>query len=283
MSARFSLGDAPRNPIEKTGYRLEFHDDFDAPTLDTSKWLPFYLSHWSSRAASAARYSFDDSNLLLEVAENQQPWCPEFDGDIRCSVFQTGAFSGPVGSKIGQHRFSEACTVREAQPNVKLYTPQYGYFELRAKAVNTDTDHVALGLLGYEDTPETSAGIDICEIMGSHVTSASSRIGYGVHPWSDPTLEKEFYEDVLPVAATCYHLYALEWTPTHLDFYVDNVKVRTLEQSLHYPMQLMLSIYERPSTGKGVRTDGLAVTYPKQFVVDYVRVYQPVKGYSSNV
>ncbi len=182
MSKQFSAGDFPVNPLEKAGYRLEFHDEFDELQLDTKKWLPFYLSHWSSRVNSTTRYSFDNSNLILEIGKDQQPWCLEFDGDIKCSVLQTGAFSGPVGSKIGQHRFSEACVVREDQPNVKLYTPQYGYFEMRAKAVNTDADHVALGLIGYEDTPEKSGGIDICEIMGSHVKKASSRIGYGVHP-----------------------------------------------------------------------------------------------------
>jgi hypothetical protein len=86
MSQQFSAGDCPANPLEKSGYRLEFHDDFDEGQLDTNKWIPFYLSHWSSRENSTARYSFDNSNLILEIAKDQQPWCPEFDGDIKCSV-----------------------------------------------------------------------------------------------------------------------------------------------------------------------------------------------------
>ncbi len=92
-------------------------------------------------------------------------------------------------------------------------------------------------------------------------------------------MKREFYEDFLPIDATCYHLYALEWTPSELHFYVDNVKLKTIHQSPSYSMQLMLSIYERPSTGKGVRTDGAAISYPKQFIVDYIRAYQPVNGY----
>ncbi|MGL4611954.1 MAG: glycoside hydrolase family 16 protein [Trueperaceae bacterium] len=276
MAAQFSAGDFSANPLEKEGYRLEFQDEFDGAELDTNKWIPFYLAHWSSRKNSAAKYSFKDGNLILEITENQGPWCPEFDGNIKSSVLQTGTFSGSVDSNIGQLRFSEACRVREEQPNQTTYLMHYGYIETRLKALKTDTDHVALWMIGYEDTPEKSAELCICEIMGAHVTSTSSRIGYGTHPFSDPSIKDEFYEDFLPIDASNYHIYALEWTPKEVHFYVDNIKVRTIQQSPNYPMQLMLSLYERPSTGKNIRTDGLPVTYPKQFVVDYVRVYKPL-------
>ena len=33
---------------------MAFVDDFDGPSLDRAAWLPHYLPHWSSRAASAA-------------------------------------------------------------------------------------------------------------------------------------------------------------------------------------------------------------------------------------
>src|SRR6266498_6168665 len=142
MLAKLSPGDFPANPLEKTGYRLEFSDEFDTPSIDTDKWFPFYFTHWSSRAQSATSYYFEDGNLVLQITKNQQPCCPEFDGEVRCSSIQTGEFSGPVGSKVGQLRFSNACVVREAQTNVQTYTPQYGYFELRAKGVNTSANHV---------------------------------------------------------------------------------------------------------------------------------------------
>jgi hypothetical protein len=279
MTAQLSATDFPANPLEKPGYILQFNDEFDEPTLDTNKWVPFYLPHWSSRALSAPRYYFEDGNLVLQITKDQQPWCPEFDGAIRCSSIQTGEFSGPVGSKLGQLRFNPACVVREAQVNVQKYTPQYGYFELRAKGVNTDTDHVALWMIGYEDSPEKSGEIAICEIMGAYVTPTSSRVGHGVHPWGDPKIKDEFYEPFLNIDATHYHLYALEWTPTHLDFYVDNVKIRTIYQSPDYPMQFMLSIYERPIMGTQIATNERSDLYPKNFTIDYFRAYQSQQGY----
>src|SRR5690349_16197283 len=124
-------GDFPANPLEKPGYRLEIHDEFDGPELDCELWLPFYLPHWSSREQSAPNYRFEQSSLILQMEENQPPWCPEFDGLVRCSSVQTGTFSGPVGSPVGQHRFSDVLRVREAQTNVQNYMPKYGYFELR--------------------------------------------------------------------------------------------------------------------------------------------------------
>lgn len=275
MPPNLSPADFPANPLEKPGYRLEFHDEFGGPELDTEKWLPFYLPHWSSRARSAPRYTFDNGNLILQITEDQPPWCPEFDGGMKCSSIQTGQFSGPVGSAIGQHRFNPACVVREAQTNGQLYTPQYGYFELRAKATMTSVNHAALWMIGYEDTPEKSGEIAICEIMGSHASSTSSRVGYGVHPWGDPTLKDEFYEDFFTIDSTHYHIYAVEWTPTHLDFYLDNVKTRTINQSPKYPMQFMLNIYERPSP----ETYDTGDLYPKTFTVDYFRAYQPDGGY----
>lgn len=39
-----------------TTYELEFEDTFDGDRPDQSRWLPYYLPHWSSRAAAAARY-----------------------------------------------------------------------------------------------------------------------------------------------------------------------------------------------------------------------------------
>jgi len=43
----------PRARLDRTGYELEFEDDFDRATLDLTRWLPYYLPQWSSRHASA--------------------------------------------------------------------------------------------------------------------------------------------------------------------------------------------------------------------------------------
>jgi len=109
--------------VSKAGYELEFEDTFDGDTLDQTRWLPFYLPQWSSREAAAARYQLGGGVLRLLIEDDQQPWCPEFDGQTRVSSLQTGVFAGPVGSTLGQSRFNPRLVVRQAQRNARLYTP----------------------------------------------------------------------------------------------------------------------------------------------------------------
>ena len=263
----------PPNPLHKPGYRLEINENFDGGTLNTDLWLPYYLPHWSSRERSATRYRLEDNTLVLYIDENDTPWCPEFDGGVKCSSLQTGLYAGEVGSAQGQHRFNKACVVREAQPTQRLYTPRYGFFEVRVKAPAIPGTVATLWMIGVEEQPQESGEIAMFELFGDQITPESSVVRYGIHPWQDATLTDEFYRDTLPIDAAEFHTYAVEWTPTHVDFYVDNLHQRRVMQSPAYPMQFMLGIYDIPGTDK--RPDH----YPKRFVIDYFRAYQPEGGY----
>jgi hypothetical protein len=259
------------DPVRKAGYELEFEDTFDGDTLDQARWLPWYLPQWSSREASAARYQLGGGVLRLVIEADQQPWCPEFDGQTRVSSLQTGVFAGPVGSTVGQSRFNPGLVVRQAQDNARLYTPQYGLFELRAKATDDPRSMVALWMIGYEDQPDRSAEICICEIFGRNVAGDRAGVGMGLHPFGDSSIRDEFSVEDLAIDVRDFHLYAAEWTPDHVAFFVDHQLVKTVEQSPGYPMQFMLGIYEFPDDGEA--TD-LADRYPKQFVVDDFRGYR---------
>ncbi len=268
------VGGAARvvDPVGKAGYELAFEDTFDGDALDQARWLPYYLPQWSSRQAAAARYQLGGGVLRLLIEADQPPWCPDFDGQTRVSSLQTGVFAGPVGSTVGQHRFHPGLVVRQAQPAARLYTPQYGLVELRAKAVDDPRCMVALWMIGYEDQPDRSAEICICEVFGRNVTADRVGVGMGVHPFGDPAIREEFSVEDLRIDARQFHVYAAEWTPQYVAFFVDHRLVKTVEQSPAYPMQLMLGIYEFPDDAP---TTQPARRYPKQFVVDYVRGYRP--------
>lgn len=75
-----------------------------------------------------------------------------------------------------------------------------------------------------------------------------------------------------------FHLYSADWTPTHINFYIDTQLIRAVHQSPNYPMLFMLGIYERPKE-TAPQAAGEPSSYPKNFVVDYVRAYQPLNGY----
>ncbi|WP_054939504.1 glycoside hydrolase family 16 protein [Paenibacillus ihuae] len=264
--------DFPRNETMKPGYTLVYEDDFDSGDLDQSKWLPYYLPQWSSRAKTKANYRFEESQLILQITEDQEPWSTEFNGGIKVSNLQTGVYSGPLGSEYGQHRFSSSCRVREEQAEERLFTPHYGYLELRAKGLYNPNNLCALWMIGFEDRPERSAEICVFEQKGwNGGDTEKSIIGFGLHPFGDPAIEEEFFEQEFPIDASRFHIYAVDWTADGVRFYIDNELIHHSKQSPDYPMQLMLNIYEIPRPESG---DMPAPVYPSEFRVDYVRFYQ---------
>jgi hypothetical protein len=238
---------------------------------DDPEWIPHYLPHWSSRARSAARYSLGQGGLRLRIDADQPPWNPEFDGWLRVSSLQTGVFAGPPGSPIGQHRFRDGLVVREEQPNVALYTPQYGLFEARVRALDDPANMVALWMIGYEDEPHRSAEICIFELFGRDVRTDRCQVRMGVHPFADPSISDEFGSIELPIDARRPHDYAAQWTPDWVAFYVDGALAKVVRQSPAYPMQVMLDIFE---FADGPQPPSPPDAYPKEFVVEHFRGYR---------
>ncbi|MEO0734862.1 MAG: hypothetical protein AAFZ52_18640, partial [Bacteroidota bacterium] len=92
--------------------------------------------------------------------EDQRPWCPEFNGDVKVSSLQTGVFSGPLHSPLGQHQISPSCQVRQEQKTERVYTPQYGYFEIRARAIksiNTRRTVTPSAVRAWQTVPKVSS------------------------------------------------------------------------------------------------------------------------------
>ncbi|QLG44741.1 glycoside hydrolase family 16 protein [Costertonia aggregata] len=249
-------------------YVLQFNENFNSKELDSTNWLPYFLPHWSSRKQAAANYEIEDGNLVLKITKEQQPWCPSLNGDIKCSNIQTGIYSGAIGSKIGQHRFSEDCVVTEEQPTKRLYTPKYGYFEIRAKANIEPSDMVAFWMIGFEDRPEHSGEICIMEIFGHQIEKDSLINGSGIHPFGDKGLVDDFHYDKLKMDISEFHTFSVDWQPNFVKYYVDGKHIRTINQSPNYPMQFMIDIFEFPD-----KPQSEVSAYPKEFIIDYVKGY----------
>jgi hypothetical protein len=258
------------DPRTKAGYVLEREDTFAGPELDRGLWLPHHLPQWSSRARSAARYRFDGGTLRLVVDDDQPPWCPEFDAGTRVSNLQTGVRSGPPGSADGQHRFSPDAVVREAQPEERLYTPQYGLFELRAAFPADPSSMAALWMIGFEDRPDRSAEICVAEIFGRDVRPDGAAVGMGLHRFGDPRITEEWAQQPVAVDVTDLHVYAVEWTPDHVAFFVDDALVTVAAQSPAYPMQFMLGLYAFPGDDGSLPP----AASPREFVVDRFSAYR---------
>jgi hypothetical protein len=225
-----------------------------------------YLPHWSSREQAAARYELEDGRLRLLIAADQPPWCPELDGEVRVSSLQTG-------HRDGQHRFRAEAVVRTSYPEQRLCVPQYAHVEIRARATDDPNAMVALWMIGFEDMPQHSGEICVCEIFGRDVQPDRALVGIGVHPFGDPSLVDEFEQVPLAIDVREPHTYAANWTEERVEFFVDGSCVKVVEQSPAYPMQLMLGIYAFTDAGP----------YPKAFEIDYVSSSPAIRRRASQI
>lgn len=249
-----------------------FSDGFDGAELDTGVWVPHYLPMWSSRAASAATYRVAGSELVLSIPPEQGLWCPGEHDPLRVSGIQSGVFSGPVGSTIGQQPFREGAVVREFQPARWGWTPRHGRLEVRARMVLSPRSMAAVWMVGVEDEPHRSGEICIFEVFGDTVErdgpgGPSAAVGMGVHPFRDPALTDEFTAERVAIDVAQFHDYAVDWRPGRVDFSIDARPHKTVSQAPDYPMQMMIAVFDFPArAGQAQDPD-----HVPELVVDHIR------------
>jgi hypothetical protein len=249
---------------------LDLDEDFRGPALDPARWLPHYLPHWTTPDRSAARYDLTPAGLRLRIDADQPAW-REQDGPMRVSNLQSGSFSGPVGSGVGQHRSTEGLRVVTQQPTRRLFLPSSGLVEADLRATADPTTMLAVWLVGFEDAPERSGEICLAELFGDRVGAEGSTVNMGVKAHSDPALVDDMAAVSLDLDATRWHTYAAAWDARSVDFFVDGAPVRSVEQSLTYPLQLMVDLFEFPGSERRDPAD-----YPKTGEVRALRCYRRV-------
>ena len=164
------------------------------------------------------------------------------------------------------------------------YATQYGYFEVRCKMPSCDGGgHVAFWMSGAQkDAGSTGSGsvqsgeIDILETPFYAPNAHFTR----VFQWTDENLT-DWYEGI-PLEGDYvneWHTFAVDWRPEYLAFYVDGVEVSRTEQSPQYEMYIILSIYIDDDPTEDYVFGPPNDVYPKEWEIDYVRVYKDENGY----
>ena len=224
--------------LDRTNLELVFDEDFSRPTLDPQRWIPHYLPHWTTPERSAARYEIAPGRLRLRIDADQPAWRPE-DGAMRVSNLQTATHDG-------QHRHRPDMAIASPQPTRRLFTPGSGLVEAVMRASPDPACMLAFWLVGLEETPEASGEICVAELFGHAIGPERSLVRLGVKAHGDPRLSWDVEDVPLAIDATDWHSYAAEWTPERIRFFVDDRLVRTAEQRIDYPLQLMVDLFEFP-------------------------------------
>jgi Glycosyl hydrolases family 16 len=241
---------------------VRFDERFGGPLLDPTIWMPSYLPAWSSRSAAAATYEVGPAGLRLSIPPEQPLWCPDLHDDppLRVSAVQSGNWSGPVGSFRGQQPFRDGLVVRQAQDELRGFTPLYGRIEVECRARIGPGSMFAAWMVGMEDEPDRCGEICLVEVFGDGLEAGSAAVGSGIHPFRDPALVEEFSVERQPIDVTQRHTYAIDWRPGGVDFFLDGELARSSTQSPSYPMMLILGLFDFPRQSHSNTIAELAVT-----------------------
>lgn len=266
--------DVPANPIEKEGYNLIFSDEFDGDEIDTKKWLPQYFPHATTIAAGCqTTYTMEDGSLCLYLDEDSSKYMES--SEMKVSSIQT----------IEKNLLHEGAGTVNATNVVpyESFACQYGYFEMRAKLPNAGANGFATWwLIGAQDDARADGSmskqdgeIDILETPLEYTNVFSPK----VHAWNDPDLSEYITEVGLDGDYDdYYHIYAMDWTPDGITFYVDGEEIGHTTNSPQYRMGMFIGLY----TDTDLCGDDNGV-WPKSYYIDYVRVYQDKDGYPDGV
>ena len=264
--------------VQRDGYELYWNDEFNGTELDSTKWLNQYLPHaTASEIGAMTDYEMADGVLTLKIDEDHPTFYDiESDKGFKVSSIQTY-------EKNWLHDVNAK--------NVDAFDgfrTQYGYFEIRYKMPACGGGgHVAFWMVGTQADArvdgrgsQQNSEIDVTETKFSSPNSYTPRI-YGQDDpdmvnWSAAVeLEGDYVNQ--------WHTYAVDWTPEYIAFFVDGVEVARSEQSPQYEMCLLLGMYINDANDEAYWGGMANDVYPKEWEIDYVRVYKNENGYETGV
>jgi len=238
---------APTRP----GWDLVWHDEFDGPTLDMSKWNYRQLGPRESALISKDSVSLDGQGHLLLTVKEQ-------DGKM---------LNGMIGT---QGKFSATYGLFEARIQFPRMQGQHGSFWMQPD--KPDANAV--------DNPAASgAEIDVIEFFGAGRKDGgtASNIywpGPGDKKKNHAGGTKDFHSLLKKRGwewSDDYHAYAVEWSPEEYIFSIDGkVTYRIKEGISQTPQYMILSLLTADWEVKRLEKSKL----PNAMKVDWVRVWK---------
>jgi hypothetical protein len=161
---------------------------------------------------------------------------------------QSGNFSGPVGTTVGQQRFRDGLTVREEQARFEGWLPSSGRVAVRCRMQLSPRSMAGMWLAGFEERPDEGGELCVVEVFGRGLEAdRSAEVGVGVKQVHDPRLTHDFVAPRLDVDVATDHVYAVEWDASEAVFSVDGERVHVCADPPTYPMQVMLALFDFPA------------------------------------
>ena len=227
----------------------EMTDEFAGGKLDAGKWHD-HNPTWKGRQPAF----FAKHNVAVR--------------DGKCHL--TMRKEDMKGLPAGYHTFTSAAVQSKA-------LVRYGYFEIKCRPMDS---HGSSAFWFYAQTPEVWTEIDMFE-MGAGAPKHERTVYANVHVFHTLVNPDRHWDRSKPLKmpfrlADGWHVYALEWGPDEVKFYVDGKVLRTAKNT-HWHQPLTMNFDSETMGG----WFGLpkAKDLPSTFSIEYVRSWRRAGGY----
>lgn len=273
------------------GWRLVWSDEFNGPAVDRTKWN-FDQGNGFTVPDTKAWIAGWGNNELQYYTDRHENAC------VKKGLLHICAVREPY----------QKCQYTSARLVTKgLFGKTYGRFEFRATLPCGPGLWPALWLLPVDNAYggwAASGEIDVMEARGQEPSKVLGTIHFGSRwPHNDHSGAEYVFPDQAGI--NDFHVYALEWEPGVMRWYVDghlystkrqwwscskinsrHEGVRPTEQAERtpWPAPFDKPFYLVMNLAVGGRFPGnpdASTTFPTEMVVDYVRVFDKAGGYGS--
>jgi beta-glucanase (GH16 family) len=239
---------AAKPETRQSHWILTFEDDFDGAELDLSKWAPH--DPWGRERPREVQAYVPKAIELRDGAAHIAARRERAKYDGRDREFTSGTMT-TYGS----------------------FAQMYGRFEIRCRIP------AGRGLEpGFRLLPVASGevpGIDVFDAIGSEPTRAL----FG-NRWGDDKTERSFTGSY-PAGdlSAGFHVVAIEWNKDKIVWFVDGEeRFRSVDGVPHQPLYLAINL---AVGGLKARYPDESTTFPADFAIDYVRVFQRPEAISA--
>lgn len=235
-TTRLPTGPSAPTPPGKEGYELIFADEFDEGSVDHGTWEK--LTPWGTRLTNNELQFYDPENTEVD------------DGKLRIKVekrrIKGKDYASGVLTSLNRKRF------------------KYGYYEMRAKAPKGQGIWPAFWL-----TDDDTSEIDIFELLGQE----PRRLHATMHHTHSDGRHQHRSEAVGADYSADYHIFAVDWEPDRVIWFVDGVEYWRYEGD-DVPDASMWLVLNVAVGGEWPGAPDETTEFPQEYLVDYVRVYQ---------
>jgi beta-glucanase (GH16 family) len=251
--------DSVPQPVGQSGHwQLLFQDEFDGEALDTSKWATCYW--WGIEGCTISSNDelewYQPENVLVEdgllklQARKQEVTSPD---DVSYPYTSGMVTTGRENSD------------RSQPPKFEF---QYGYTEIRAKVPKGQGLWPAFWLL--PTTHRSKPEIDVLEILGHqpdklymyfHYLNTNGEAERTGDSWIGPDFSSE------------WHVFAIDWRPEALVWYIDGVEKQRLDDAAIIPATSMYLLLNLAVGGAWPGSPDETTSFPSNYMIDYVRVW----------